>query len=275
MKLALYQILKAPILHFAVIALALFVLYEYLLPPDKEEIIITRQTMNSLVRSEQEVRENPLSDDEIIDLVQGYIDEEVLIREAYRQGLDRSNYRVRKQLLDLMRSGLNDNIQQPSEEVLKQFYLDNRYDFRIPALRNFKHVFFSNENSDTPADLQSFLSYFQEMDSDFNKAGDLFLNGFEFKHISFEQCSIFFGREFAAMLFDIPDSSWAGPIASGEGIHYVLMEDVIPSQVPEYEDIKIYLGESYIYTKNKEVQEKKILQLRESYRIIIEEVDVP
>lgn len=275
MKISLYKILKAPILHFAVIALALFIFYESLLPSDKEEIIITRQTMNSLIRSEQEVRENPLSDEEIISLVQNYIDEEVLIREAYRQGLDRSNYRVRKQLLDLMRSGLNDNIQQPSEEVLKEFYLENRDDFRIPALRNFKHVFFSNDNSEIPGDLQSFLNYFDEKDSDFDNAGDLFLNGFEFRHLSFEQCSIFFGREFAATLFDIPNSSWAGPISSGEGIHYVLMEDVIPKQIPEYEDIKIYLGESYVYTKNKEVQEKKILILRESYRIVIEEADSP
>lgn len=275
MKILVNKILRAPILHFAVIALSLFLLYESLLPADKEEIIITRQTMNSLIRSEQEVRENPLSDEEIISLVQNYIDEEVLIREAYRQGLDRSNYRVRKQLLDLMRSGLNDNIQKPSEEVLKEFYLENRDDFRIPALRNFKHVFFSNENSEIPEDLQSFLRYFEEQNSDFNSAGDSYLNGFEFRHLSFEQCSIFFGREFAAALFDIPDSSWAGPIRSGEGIHYVLMEDVIPMQIPEYEDIKIYLGESYVYTKNREVQEKKILKLRESYRIVIEEADSP
>lgn len=273
MKFILFKILKSPIFHFTVIALGLFVIYESLLPSKKEEIIITRQTMNSLVKSEQEVRENPLNDEEIIGLIQNYIDEEVLIREAYRQGLDKSNYRVRKQLLDLMRSGLNDNIPQPSEEVLKQFYQDNRDDFRIPALRNFKHVFFSNENSKIPADLQSFLSYFEEMGSDFNTSGDPFLNGFEFRHLSFEQCSIFFGREFAASLFDIPDFSWAGPIVSGEGIHYVLMEDVIPKQIPEYEDIKIYLGESYVYTKNKEVQEKKILKLRESYRIVIEEAE--
>lgn len=273
MKELFIRILKAPLLHFFLCAAVLFFIYESLLPPEKEEILITRQTMNSLVRSEQEVRQDPLRDEEILELVQNFIDEEVLIREAYKQGLDRSNYRVRKQLLDLMRSGLNDNIQKPSEEELKQFFLDNQKDFRIPALRNFKHVYFSNDNRERPKDLRSFLQYFETMDSDFSKAGDLFLNGNEFKHLSFEQCSIFFGREFASSLFQIPDTSWAGPITTEEGIHYVLMDKVIPSQIPEYEDIKIYLGESYVYTKNKEVQEKKIQKLRESYRIVIEEAD--
>lgn len=273
MKNILIKFLKAPVFHFILMASALFFFYESLLPPEKEEIIITRQTMNSLIRSEQEVRQNPLSDEDILALVQNYIDEEVLIREAYRQGLDRSNYRVRKQLLDLMRSGLNDNIQKPSDEELKKFFFENQNDFRIPALVNFKHVYFSNENRKRPADLQSFLSYFESAGSDFSSAGDLFLNGNEFKHLSFEQCSIFFGRKFAASVFQIPDSSWAGPIATEEGIHYVLMEQVIPSQIPEYEDIKIYLGESYVYTKNKEVQERKIQTLRESYRIIIEDAD--
>ncbi|MDC7231976.1 MAG: peptidylprolyl isomerase [Spirochaetales bacterium] len=273
MREVLFRILKAPILHFLILGTALFFLYNAFLPPEKEEIIITRQTMNSLVRAEQEVREELLSDEEIIAILENHIDEEVLIREAYRQGLDRSNYRVRKQLLDLMRSGLNENIPQPSEEELKQFFLENQSDFRLPALRNFKHVFFSGDNPRTPEDLDSFLAYFEEAGSDFNQAGDVFLNGNEFRHFSFEQCSIFFGREFAAALFDIPDSSWAGPVPSEDGVHYVLVEDVIPPQIPEYEDIRIYLGESYVYTRNKEIQERKIQKLRESYRIVLEESD--
>lgn len=273
MKVFLLRILKAPILHISLTAIFLFLVYEALLPPEKEEIIITQQTMNSLIRSVQELRENPLSDEEMLDLIQMHIDEEVLIREAYRQGLDRNNYRVRKQLIDLMRSGLNDTIQKPSQEVLREFYEENRDDFRIPGLRNFKHVFFSGENQPAPADLQSFLDYFEQTGSDFTRAGDLYLNGYEFRHLSFEQCSIFFGREFASALFDLPDASWAGPIASSEGIHYVLMENVIPSQIPNYEDIRNYLVDSYVFAKNRESQEKKIRKMRESYRIIIEDAD--
>lgn len=170
-----------------------------------------------------------------------------------------------------MRSSYNGTVKKPTEEELKEFFREYNEEFRIPELRNFKHVFYKTGNPDTPVGLQDFLTDFQSLDEDFSRAGDIFIQGYEFSHMSFEQTALFFGRDFTTMIFQIPSFSWGGPIASSEGVHYVLVEEVMESRIPDFQDIAAYLQESYMYTKNREIQQKQIDRLRESYTIIIEE----
>ena len=265
------SLLKAPLLHFLLGGVVLFALYTALLPPEKEEILISRQTVSALVQERQELSREPLSDEELMSLIDAYADEEVLIREAYKQGMDRNNYQVRKQILDLMRSTLSAVIPRPTAEQLKQYYQENREDFTIPELRNFSHVYYRSDNSSSPKDLSDFRARFKEAGEEFSSAGDPFPQGNEFSHLSFEQCALFFGRSFAQALFSLPPDSWAGPLPSGDGVHYVLMGDIFESRIPSFEDIAAYLEESYRYSKNREVQQEKTDKLRENYSIRIEE----
>ena len=271
MRRILLNLLRAPLLHFLCGGLLLFALYTVLLPPEKEEILISRQTISSLVQEKQELSREPLTDEELMSLVDDYADEEVLIREAYRQGMDRNNYQVRKQILDLMRSTLSAVIPRPTAEQLKEYYQENREEFTIPELRNFSHVYYRDDNPGRPTDLKEFRSRFEEKGEDFSSTGDPFPQGNDFSHLSFEQCALFFGRDFAQGLFSLPSGSWAGPLPSEEGNHYVLLKDVFESRIPSFDDISAYLEESYRYSKNLEVQQRKTADLRKNYNILIEE----
>ena len=265
------RLLRAPLLHFLVGGTLMFVLYSVLLPPEKEEILISRQTVSALVQERQELSREPLTDEELLALIDAYADEEVLIREAYKQGLDRNNYQVRRQILDLMRSTLSAVIPRPTAEQLEEYYAENREEFTIPELRNFSHVFYRNDNADRPADLSDFRSRFEEGGEDFSALGDPFPQGNEFSHLSFEQCALFFGREFALGLFSLPPDSWAGPLSTEDGVHYVLLKDVFESRIPDSEDIAGFLLEGYRYSRNQEIQQKKTAELRQNYSIRIEE----
>ncbi len=271
MKPVLLNLLKAPLLHFLCGGWLLFALYSFLLPPEKEEILISRQTISRLVQDRQELSREPLTDEELMSLINAYADEEVLIREAYRQGMDRNNYQVRRQILDLMRSTLSAVIPRPTAGQLKEYYEENREEFTIPELRNFSHVYYRNDDSGRPGTLDDFLIRFKESGGIFDSMGDPFPQGNEFSHLSFEQCALFFGRDFAQGLFSLPSGSWAGPLPSDEGVHYVLLKDVFESRIPSFEDISAYLEESYRYSKNLEIQQKKTAELREHYSIRIEE----
>lgn len=265
------RLLRAPLTHFLLGGVLLFALYTYLLPPEKEEILISRQTISSLVQERQELSREALTDEELLALIDSYADEEVLIREAYKQGLDRNNYQVRKQILDLMRSTMSAVIPRPTPEQLEEYYEENREEFTIPELRNFSHAFYRNDNADRPADLSEFRSRFEAGGSDFAAVGDSFPQGNDFSHLSFEQCALFFGREFALGLFSLPPDSWAGPLPTEGGVHYVLLKDVFESRIPASEDIAGFLLEGYRYSKNLEIQRKKTAELRERYSIRIED----
>ena len=119
MKVTLTPVLKSPILHFIVLG---SVAYTYLKPTDRETITVTTQTIDALVQQRESITQNPFTPAERQSLIQEHIEDEILLREAYKRGFDKNDYRVRKRLLNIMRSSLSEVIPEPSVTQLRAFY---------------------------------------------------------------------------------------------------------------------------------------------------------
>ena len=99
---ALTSIWSEPLLGFALAGGLVFLLYSLMAEPEQDAIVVTADMVTALDRDFQLLNGRPPSADERSALIQRYIDEEILVRAAYAEGLDRRDGRVRQQLISKM-----------------------------------------------------------------------------------------------------------------------------------------------------------------------------
>ena len=104
-----------PLIPFAIIGGVLFVIYGFSRPSDPVETIEVRPaTIRALETMQQDLVGRSLTEQERQDVLDGFIEDEVLMREAFRRQLEQKDSRVRKRLLDVMRSTLDQPVAPPT-----------------------------------------------------------------------------------------------------------------------------------------------------------------
>ena len=111
-------VVREPILHFIVLAGVLFGGHAMFAKPPRQTIRIDRNTIEYLLRERALMTNRPITEDDRRDATETYVDEEILLREAYRRGLNETP-RIRAQLIQTMRQTLVGEVPQPSEAAAK------------------------------------------------------------------------------------------------------------------------------------------------------------
>ena len=269
MKVTLTPVLKSPILHFIVLGSVAFAAYTYLKPTDRETITVTTQTIDALVQQRESITQNPFTPAERQSLIQEHIEDEILLREAYKRGFDKNDYRVRKRLLNIMRSSLSEVIPEPSVTQLRAFYEKNKQRYLTSPARSFEHVYFSFTSAKLPERPEQFINKLREAD-DLAGLGEFSRMGNTFSKTSFQTTAINFGKPFAQVVFDMPLNRWRGPVESFRGIHYVRVTAEHEPELPPFEQMESYLRTDYLLTKGRESQARKIEALMKNYDIVVE-----
>ncbi len=269
MKFVFTSMIKSPILHFILLGAVGFVAYEHLKPPDRETITVTTQTIDALVQQRESITRNPITGNERQDIIEGHIEEEILLREAYKRGFDQNDYRVRKRILNIMRSSLSEVIPEPSVAQLRAFYDENKKRYLTAPSRSFEHVYFSFASAKLPDKPELFIRRLQESDV-ITGIGDFSFSGNQFSKASFHTTAVTFGKPFAQYLFELPLNQWRGPVESFRGIHYVRVTAEHQPELPPFEQMETYLRQDYILRKMRESQVAKIDELRKNYEVIVE-----
>jgi hypothetical protein len=273
MKAVATSVLKSPFLHFILLGAVAFVAYTHFKPTDRETIRITTQTIDALVQQRESITQNPINAEERQTLVEGHIEDEILLREAYKRGFDKNDYRVRKRILNIMRSSLSEVIPEPSVAQLRAFYEENRERYLTSSSRSFEHVYFSFASAKLPEKPQEFIKQLQES-TDIAGLGEFSLMGNKFSKASFQTTAITFGKPFAQIVFELPLNQWRGPIESFRGIHYVRVTANHDPELPPFEKMESYLRTEYVMQKGRESQIRKIDELRKNYGIVVEGAEI-
>jgi hypothetical protein len=269
MKASVTSVLKSPILHFVILGTIAFAAYNHLKPPDRETIQVTTQTIDGLVQQRESITQNLTTPEERQNLIEGHIEDEILLREAYKRGFDKNDYRVRKRILSIMRSSLSEVIPEPSVAQLRAFYEDNKTRFQTSPSRSFEHVYFSFTSAKLPEKPVQFIKQLQEV-SDISGFGEFSQAGNTLSKASFQTTAITFGKPFAQIVFELPLDQWRGPIESFRGIHYVRVTENYDPELPPFEQMESYLRTDYLLTKGRESQTDKIAELMKNYEVLVE-----
>ena len=263
------SIISYPLLLFLVFGGIGYAAYAKLKPVDRETIVITNQTIDTLVQMRESISQTPVSAEERQEIVANHIEEEILIREAYRRGFDKNDYRVRKRLLNIMRTSLTDIIAEPSAAQLRAYYEENAETFATDESISLEQVYFSFDSQKLPQDPSAFIQSLEQT-SDHSTRGDFSMTGGPMKEVSYQRLASVFGKAFTERVFYQPLNEWIGPIESINGIHYVKVVNRHEPLLPPFEPLESFVRSQYFLEKGRESQRRKIEEFSKRYQVVVE-----
>jgi hypothetical protein len=210
-------------------------------------------------------------------LIDDYIREEVLYREALAMGLDRDDTIVRRRLRQKLEFLTEETVETvaPSDAELQTFLQQHANAFRVEPRLAFQHVYLSrNRRGDaTDTEARELLAQLSTGDAATGPTalGDPFLLPHEFALSSCSEIARLFGDAFATQLQDLEPGRWAGPIASGYGLHLVYVRERVDGRVPALAEVRQAVQREWFAARRKAVNEQFYQRLRAQYTVVVEQ----
>jgi parvulin-like peptidyl-prolyl isomerase len=256
------------LLLFALPAVLLFGLHALIATPGRDTIVVPAETVDAVVQAKEEALLRPLTEGERAAAIEAYVKDELLLREAFARGLQRSDPQVRERLIDQVRILLADEPQAPDEADLRAFYEANREAYQSERTVTFEHVFFIR-----PAAEERINEVLVTLHGGAEAAGlgDRFWLGQHLERYTLRELAAVLGRDFAAAVFGQPADGWQGPFPSNRGLHLVRVLEVNEPTPLSFEQLRPYLEADWLEAQREASIDAKLAPIRARYRIEIEE----
>ena len=269
-------ILREPLVHFALLAVLIFVAFIVFKGGEQEDttILVTQADMERMARLYTAEARTPPSEADMRAMVLDYIKNTALSREARRLGLDEGDTIVERRLTQKMMFMIEDmaEIEPPSEEVLKNWYDTNSDEFTAPARYSFDHVYFQESSESNPTDILAGLNADDPID--WKQAGDPFMLQRQYGDLPEREIIRLFGSEFVAELSELsPSQAWQGPVKSAFGDHIVRLNAHKPAQKRPYDAAKSDVLASWTNDERRTRNAKAVEDIIARYDVQIEGAD--
>lgn len=214
--------------------------------------------------------------EELAALVEHHIEEEVLVREARRLGLDRDDVILRRRLAQKMEFLIRDGLQEPTPTpaALNAFFEQHRDRYVRPKRVGFRHVFLGNESQAAARDIAGLLEVLATDASGqaWRTLGVAFMLAREYSPRTHAQLAELFGTAFADRLLEEPAAGqWWGPARSSYGMHLVQVVVVEPAREPGITEVLDQLTTDYRAARLQTAEAAARARLRERYAITVED----
>jgi hypothetical protein len=273
--------LREPLLHFLLIGLAIYLLYGAVAEPVPEEsdksIVVSAGEVEWMRTNWQKRWNRSPTPEELDGLVQQYIRETVLYREALTMGLNQHDQVVRRRLAQKLEFLAKDLVAltPPTDAELLAYFEAHRDRYQEPALYTFTQVFIDpDKRGDTTlTDAEAIKAALIASDDAIEAAGalgdDFMLQSYYPEKDPLEIRKLF-GSGFADSLLELSPGKWHGPVLSGYGTHVVYVSSVSDPPPPVFSELRERVVEEWTAERSEELNEQFYANLRESYTIVIE-----
>lgn len=268
-----------PLLHFLILGSGLFLLFYITGDKPRErpdEIVITAGHIDRLVEGWNRTWRRSPTQQELQGLIDNYITEEVLYREALALGLDEDDLVIRRRLRQKMEFITQDILKnsEATEEELEAFLENNPEKFRQNARVTFTHIYLSRDQRGEAIqnDAKVLLKELNVQNREVNSAafGDPFQLPYQYQSLTKTEIGNLFGPEFANRLFEIRPEQWTGPVESGYGVHLVLVRERVEERMPRLAEVRETVRREWLSERCREANNAVIRELRERYTISVE-----
>ena len=286
----MYWLLKEPLTHFLAMGLGLFLLYNALNPIQADDsgitIVVDRAHLLNFIQYRAKrfdsvnvsAQLDAMPDDVKTRLIDDYVREEVLYREATALQLDKNDTVARQRLIQQMRYLTQSFISAGltfTEAELHAYQTDHADRYKEPAKVTFTHVFFSTESrplSEAQALAQRQLSELNQQQIPFHQAmahGERFLYHRNYVNKDADLIASHFGEALQQAVFGLnaSESQWQGPYQSPYGVHLVLVTQHSPEYSPPLEEVKVRVAQDLHQQRRQEQLELAIKRMIEGYDI--------
>jgi hypothetical protein len=269
--------LREPLLHFAVLGAGLFGLY-WLVDGDAAapagEIIVTGGRIHNLAETFNRTWQRPPSEQELQALVEDFVRDEVLYREAVALGLDRDDTIVRRRLRQKMEFISEDAgaAVEPTEQDLADYLAAHADDYRVESRLSFAQVFLDPGRRGKRMDEEaaSMLEALRSGRVDPATVGDALLLEPRYVDVSESDITSLFGRPFEAALHGQIVGEWFGPLRSGYGMHLVLIEARTPGREAVLAEVRAVVARDWAVRERQRLLDQQYQQLRSRYRVTVD-----
>ena len=269
--------LREPLVHFLLLGAALFALDAGLRPAAapvaSTEIVVSEARIASLAQNFRRTWQRPPTKEELDGLVESFVKEEVLVREALALGLDRDDAIIRRRLQQKMEFVSEEAAAsvQPTDEDLARYLAANADAFRVEARVSFTQVYLDPRRraATLAADAKRLLEALNgARPPDHAQLGDrLLLLEPGYGNAPQAEVARLFGADFAEALVKQPVGQWTGPIASGYGAHLVRVDALVPGGTPKLDEVRPLVEREWANARRQELGKAFYDRLRAKYTI--------
>ncbi len=271
------RLLREPLVHFLLLGGALFALLSL---GDRgetragdDQIVVTAGHVETLVVTFTRTWQRPPTPDELKGLIDAFIEEEILNREALRLGMEREDTVIRRRLKQKMEFLYEDfaATATPTEEELREFYQRNVDAYRAAPRLTFRHVFLSERRGDDlDADARAVLAELRA-GADPDAAGDATLLPRRFEDEPLRTIASQLGADFAQRLDEVDEIGvWHGPIGSPYGTHLVLVTERRAGAARTLEEVRPAVERDLVFERRQRTKQAMLDGLLERYEVTIE-----
>tara|TARA_B100000686_G_scaffold350367_1_gene446153 strand:+ start:810 stop:1715 length:906 start_codon:yes stop_codon:yes gene_type:complete len=283
-------LLREPLVYFLLLGGLFFGAYNLVSDKsygeqERNEIVITDGQIDALIRGFERVRQRLPSQQELDGLLQAFIREEIMYREALAMGLDRGDAIIRRQLQKKLEFLSEDiaTLEEPTDTELQNFLTDKPHLFREPTRFTLEHIYFnsSTRGESVRSDAQSLLDTLKEQENQSGSGhipnssgqyGDLLvMTQSRFEKADESEISAIFGGRFLEAIKEIPIGHWEGPIESGLGVHIVYLRERLEGDVPPFNELRSTLKREWEAVKRQQANDAFYSALRERYTVTLAE----
>ncbi len=269
---------KEPLVHVLALGAVLFgisILREDATGPTMSRIDITPGVTERLLEGFRRTWQRPPTEHEFRGLMEDYLKEEVLYREALAMGLDRGDQIIRRRMrqkLEFLTADVVESIE-PTEEDL-QAHLDTNADlYRQEAVISFSQVYFQerSEAGNARARALTVLEKLRENpQTDPETIGDPFMFPAVHRDMRERDLSGVFGEEFASQLLELPVGEWSGPVTSAFGLHVARLDALELGRASELAEVRDAVYRDVVSQRTREAEQQYFEGLLSQYTVTVE-----
>lgn len=273
---------REPLVHFLALGAALFLVFAWRGGgPGSGRIVITPGRIDHLAAGFAKVWQRPPTEAELKGLVDDWVREEIAVREAMAQGLDRDDTIIRRRLrqkLEFLTEEAADAAP-PTESELKSYLDAHREAFAVEPKVAFRQVLVSRERrgARAEADARALLARLVAggPSARVDDLGDPTLLPREVELSPRRDVARTFGSEFAEALDGVAAGAWSGPLASPFGLHLVLVTERAAGGAPALADVRPAVERELLAERRRKQLDATYEKLLAKYRVVVEKRDSP
>ncbi len=277
------RLFTEPLIQFLMIGACIYGAYAMFGTPEENFrntlVHVDSKRINGFISEWESRWKRPPTRQEVDGLIQSYIREEVLYRQAVDMGLNEDDPVTRRRMaqkLEFLTSDLAMMVQ-PEEGELEAYFKENQSSYRQPDRISFSQVYFDPDAREdtTLDDAATVLAQLQAAgvpDEASLQAGDRFMLQNSFQSASETDVARQMGSGFAGSVMKLQAGQWHGPVFSGYGVHLVYVSDKQISPAAVFEDVEAIVLENWQIEKRVQFNADFLESLKSRYEIVLDEI---
>lgn len=265
------RLAREPLVHFMLIGAAVFALHSAVSEPAAvaaaDEIVVTPEVARQLADRFRGVWMRPPAPGELDALIDEYVREEVLVRQALEFSMDDDDAVIRQRLAQKMQFLLESaaSATAPSENDLRAYLDANEAAYERGTRIGFEQVFLGEAPSEAAVDAA--LAALAD-GTEPARVGQRTLLPATTPVSAGRPVDATFGSGFFAQLAELEPGEWAGPVSSGYGAHLVRVTGHEPGGLPDFADIREQVEADWTRQQTARIVDQQYARMRDAYKIV-------